>query len=76
MAFDFGTEFQNVFKAMEVELGIFGEAAGVRDADVVVFGGDFWREMVLSGEQIDDLLFVCGIKEPSLGFNAGGEECN
>ena len=74
LAFDFGTEFEDVFEAAEIELRVFGEAAGMRDADLVVFGGDFGGEVVLRGEEIDDLLLVRRIQKPALRFNAGGEK--
>src|SRR5258705_4309611 len=74
LAFDFGAEFQDVFEAADVELGVFGKAAGVRDADVVVFGCDFRREMILGGEEIDDLLLVGRVQKPALRFDAGGKK--
>src|SRR5216683_7384356 len=74
LAFDFRTKLQNVFETAEIELRVFGEASGVGDADVVVFDGDFGSDVILSGEEIDDLLLVCGVKEPSLGFDASGEK--
>ena|ERR1700756_2986383 len=76
LTFDFGTEFQDVFKAAEVELRVFREATGVRDADFVVFGSDFGGEMVLGGEEVDNLLLVDRIEKPALGFYARREKRN
>src|ERR1700675_1233984 len=76
LAFNFRTQLQNVFESAEVELRGFGEASGMRHADVVVCGSDFRGEMILGGEQIDDLLLVGRVKKPALGFDAGGKKCD
>src|ERR1700756_3516512 len=76
LAFHFGAQFQNIFESAEIEPRVFREASWMRRADFVVFGGDFGGEMILDGEQVNDLLLVCRIQKPALRFDAGGEKRN
>src|SRR5215475_9503605 len=76
LALDIGAQFQDIFEAMQIELCIFCESAGLAHGHFVVFGGDFGREMVLGGKEVNDLLLVLRVEQPALRFDVSSEKCD